>query len=53
MVIHRWPADSTSLELRKEWRSMVFYGSHSRGCFIDAVVDGILWSVGAMAVFVA
>ena len=53
MVIRRWPADGTSLELPTESRSMVFYRSHGRRCFIDAVVNVTSWSVGATAVFAA
>ena len=53
MVIHRSPATGTLLELQMEWRSMLLYRSHVQRCFIYAVVDGISWSVGAMAVFVA
>ena len=53
MVVRRWPADGTSLELRTEIQSMVFYRSHGRRCFVDAVVDVTLWSVGATVVFAA
>ena len=53
VVIRRWLADGTSLELRTERRSMAFYRSHGQWCFIDAMVDGISWSVRVTAIFVA